>query len=117
MLVSVGDALVILFLELVFFSVRIGIATAPEILDEAFALVVGGEFLKCFPFFVGDDVGNVFVEPVFVSLFQFGFDVARLVGRILLLLWKTAGLALRTLTRQREPDAEQLSGKTLRKLL
>ena len=42
MFVGVSDALVILFLKFVFVRVRIGIATTPEFLDEAFALVVGG---------------------------------------------------------------------------
>ena len=74
-LVRVGDALVILFAEFVFVRVRIGIAAAPEFFDEVFALVVGGQFLKGFSFFVGDDVGDVLVEPVFVSLLQFGLTL------------------------------------------
>jgi len=73
--VRVGDTLVILFLELVFVGVRIRIAPAPEFLDEAFAFVVGREFLEGFPLFVGNDVSDVFVEPVFVGLFEFRFYV------------------------------------------
>jgi len=41
-LVSVGDTLVILFLEFVFLGVRIRVAAAPEFFDEALALVVSG---------------------------------------------------------------------------
>ena len=48
MLVSVSDALVILFLELVFIGVRIRVTTAPELLDKPFPLVVGSQFLKAF---------------------------------------------------------------------
>src|SRR6266550_2697529 len=71
MLVGIGDALVVLLTKLVFISIRIGIATAPELFDETFALVVS------------DDVRDVLVQPILVSLFQFRLDVARLLRRVL----------------------------------
>ena len=86
MLVGIGDALVILLAIFVFVSIRIGIAPAPEFLDEAFALVVGSEFLESLPLFVGDDVGDVLVQPVLVGFFQFRLNIARLLGRVLALV-------------------------------
>src|SRR5437899_8067415 len=70
-LVGVGDALIMLFLILVLFCVGRGIATLPEGLDEVVALFVVGELLESGPFFVGDYVGDVFIQPLFVSLRQF----------------------------------------------
>ena len=45
MLVGVGDAAVVLFLELVLDGVRRGIAAQPELLDELLALFVGVQAL------------------------------------------------------------------------
>jgi hypothetical protein len=67
-LVRVCDSFVIFLFELVFIGIRIGITPAPKLFDKAFALVVSGQFLECLPFFVGDDVSDVLVEPVFVGL-------------------------------------------------
>src|SRR6266478_3169890 len=86
MFVGIGDALVVLLAIFVFVGVRIGIAPAPEFFDETLALVVGLEFLESFALFVGDDVGDVFVQPVFVNLFEFRLYVALLLGRILTLV-------------------------------
>src|SRR5712671_3783108 len=86
MLVGIGDALVILFAKLVLISVRIGIAAAPEFFNEAFALIVGFEFPERFSLFVGNDVGDVFIQPVLVSPFEFRLYIARLFRRILALI-------------------------------
>src|SRR5215204_3606341 len=94
--VSVGDALVILFLELVFVSIGIRITTAPKFLDEAFALVVRGQFLECLPLFVRDDVSNVFVEPVLVGLLQFGLYISRFGARVLLVLCEQSWTGAKT---------------------
>src|SRR2546428_6874149 len=83
MLVGISDALVVLLTKLVFISIRIGIATAPELFDETFALVVGFELLERLALFVSDDVRDVLVQPILVSLFQFRLDVARLLRRVL----------------------------------
>ena len=45
-LVGVGDAAVVLFLELVFLGVGRGIAPQPELLDELLALFVGAQALE-----------------------------------------------------------------------
>src|SRR6185369_14247775 len=87
-LVGVCDSFVVLLFELVLVSVRIGIAPAPKFLDESFAFVVSSQFFECLTFFVSDDVGDVFVEPVFVSLFEFRLYIAWLVAGILLILRK-----------------------------
>jgi hypothetical protein len=85
MLVGISYALVVLLAKFVLISVRIGIATAPELFNETLALVVGLQLLKGLPFFVSDDVGNVFVLPILVSLLEFRLDVALLFRRILTL--------------------------------
>src|SRR5262245_10225057 len=86
--IRVGDTLVVLLFVLVFIRIRIRIAPAPELLDKAFSFVVVGQLLKGFPLFVRDDVSNVFIEPVFVCLFQLRLKVARLVGWVLGVLGK-----------------------------
>ena len=63
-LVGVGDAAVVLFLELVFDGVRAGIAAQPEVLDEALALLIGLQPHEGGPFLVGDDVDDVLVQPL-----------------------------------------------------
>ena len=70
MLVGVGDAAVVLFLEFVLFGVGRGIAPQPELLDELLAFFVGIELLESLAFFVGDDVSHVFVEPLLPRRFQ-----------------------------------------------
>ena len=75
MLVGVGDAAVVLFLELVFDGVRRGVAAQPELLDELLALVVGLQVLEGGPLLVGDDVGHVLVEPLAVGRLQLLFEL------------------------------------------
>ncbi len=70
MLVGVRDAAVVLFLELVFLGVGRGIAPQPELLDELLALLVGLQPLEGRSLFVGDDVTDVFVEPLLIGRFQ-----------------------------------------------
>ena len=70
MLVGVGDAAVVLFLEFVFYGVGRGIAAQPELLDELLALFVGVQLLEGCALFVGDDVDDVFVQPLLVGRFQ-----------------------------------------------
>src|SRR5712691_11582250 len=91
MLVGIGDTLVVLLTKLVFISIRIGIATAPELFDETFALVVGFELLERLALLLSDDVRDVLVQPIFVSLFQFRLYIARLFRRVLAFI----GLLLR----------------------
>src|SRR5216684_4185760 len=83
MLVSIGDSLVVFFAKLVFIGVWIWITAAPELFNETFALVVGFELLERLPLFVSDNVGDVFVQPVLVSLLKFRLYIARLFRRIL----------------------------------
>src|SRR5581483_8510569 len=67
-LVGVGDALVVLFLILVLFGVGRRVAALPERFDEVVALFVIRELLEGGTFFIGDDVNDVFVEPLFIRL-------------------------------------------------
>src|SRR5207245_8392090 len=82
-----SDPLVILLAVLVLVCVRIGIASAPKLFDEALAFIVSLKLLESLPLFIGDDVGDVFFQPIFVSFFDFRLDVARLLRRILLIVW------------------------------
>src|SRR5262249_6389151 len=85
-LICIGDALVELFLKLVLFRARIGIAATPDVLDKLFALFVGLEFFPGVAFGLREDwidVGN----PIHVSLFELALDLAWLfVGTGLCLL-------------------------------
>src|SRR6266404_3030638 len=83
MFVGIGDALVVLLTKLVFISVWIGIAPAPELFDETLTLVVGFELLERLALFISDDVRDVLVQPILVSLFQFRLHVVRLFRRVL----------------------------------
>src|SRR6185503_19758752 len=86
MLVGIGDPLVVFLAIFVFIGIGIGIAPSPEFLDKALALVVGRELLESFPLFDGDDVGDVLVQPILVSFFQFRLNIARLLGGVLALV-------------------------------
>ena len=68
MLVRIGNALVMFFLEFVLFGVRRGIAALPEGFNKVIALFVVGQLLEGRAFFIGDDVGDVFVQPLLVRL-------------------------------------------------
>src|SRR6185503_14007001 len=83
MLVGISNALVVLLFELVFIGIRIRIAPAPEFLDKPLPLVIRCQFLKSLSLFVGNDIGDVLLKPVLVSLLEFGLNIAGLVHRIL----------------------------------
>src|SRR5947207_10851537 len=74
-LVGVGDAPVVLFAELVFGGIGIGIAAQPELLDERLALLIVAQVLESLPFVIGDDVGHILLEPVLVGVLQFPPDL------------------------------------------
>ena len=69
-LVGVGDAAVVLFLELVLDGIGRGVAAQPELLDELLALFVGLQPLEGRALFIGDDVGDVLVQPLAVGSLQ-----------------------------------------------
>ena len=75
MLVGVGNAPVVLFLERILRRILIRIPPLPEILDERFPLFVGGEVNEGATFFGGDNVNDVFVEPLLVSGIQLVIEV------------------------------------------
>src|SRR5688572_2286804 len=103
MLVSIGDAFVILLFEFVFIRIRIWIPTAPKLFNEPFTLIIGCELLESLSLFVCDDVSDVLVQPVFVGLFEFCLYIARFVHRIL-------GLC-RILSKTKQAGAGQEKGK------
>jgi hypothetical protein len=61
------------FLEGVIFGTRIRIPAIPELLYEAFTFLGGFQALEERPFFVGNNVSNIFVEPFLVILGQARF--------------------------------------------
>jgi hypothetical protein len=84
MLIGIRDAPVMLFFEFVFYRVRGGVAPQPELLDELVPFFIVGQLLECRPFLVGDDVADVLVQPLLVSLADF-FPERLLVFSLLLL--------------------------------
>ena len=64
MLIGIGDAPVMFFLERILRRILIGIAPLPERLDVLFALFVGLQFQEEFALVVGNDVDHVLFEPL-----------------------------------------------------
>ena len=50
--------------------VRRGVAAQPELLDELFALFVRLQFFEGGALFIGDDVGDILVQPLAVRRLQ-----------------------------------------------
>ena len=71
MLVGVGDAAIVLFLYGVVDRIGVGIAPLPELLDKLLALFVGLQLQEGFALRIGDDVGDVFVQPLLVRRGEF----------------------------------------------
>src|SRR5262249_34691953 len=69
-LIGIGDAAVVLFLELVFDRVRRRVAAQPELLNELFALLVGAQTLPSSALFIRDDIRDVLVQPLAVRGLQ-----------------------------------------------
>jgi hypothetical protein len=69
--VRVSDAAVVFFFEFVLNGVGSGIAALPESFDEAVALFVIRELLEGGAFLIGDDVSDVFVQPLLVAAADF----------------------------------------------
>src|SRR4029077_15375713 len=104
-LIGVGDAAVMLFLELVLDRVRRGIAPLPECLYELLALFVGLQLQECRALFIGNDVGDFLFKPflvgsgeLFFQLLQiflaFTVVVAFFLPRVLLIVGRSPILAL-----------------------
>ena len=60
-----------LFLVFVLDGIRRGVAPQPELLDELLTLFVGLQHLESVSLFVGDDVLDVFGEPLTVGRLKF----------------------------------------------
>ncbi len=91
-IVSVLNAPVVLFLELVFDRVRSGIAPQPELFDELLALLVGLQAFESRALFIRDDVRYVFVQPFLVRGLQLLAEL--LLFFLLLLFGKRLGKGL-----------------------
>src|SRR5262249_36765374 len=83
MLVGVGDAAVVLFLEVVGERFRIGVATQPELLDELFALLIVGGGLEDLALFVVNDVAALLRRPPFVGAGELLLERLFLLGLVL----------------------------------
>src|SRR4051812_8494432 len=70
-LVGVCYSFVILFAILVFFSIGVRVAAAPEVLNKILAFLVGRKGLKSLFLLGGDDVGHIGLEPLRVDLIHF----------------------------------------------
>src|SRR5215470_13207021 len=71
MLVCVGDAAIMFFLEFVDGGIGIGIAALKNHLDKLFALFICTEPVKSRAFFWGDDVDQVFIDDVRQTVAEF----------------------------------------------
>ena len=71
MFVGVGDAAIVLFFKIVFRQIGIRAAAQPELLDELFALFVGGQLQEGLPLFGRNNVDDVFVQPLFIRTVEF----------------------------------------------
>src|SRR6266481_1056916 len=69
--VRIGNAAIVFFLKGVFGEIRIGVAPLPELLDELFALFVGGKLEKSGSLFRLNDVNHLFVKPFPVRSIEF----------------------------------------------
>ena len=78
MLVGIGDAAVMLFLEIVLRKVRIAAATEPELLDELLALFVGIELKEGISLAWRNDVDDIFVQPLLVLVVKLFEGLMRL---------------------------------------
>src|SRR3979409_2471002 len=85
MLVSIGDAFVVLLFEFVFFGIRIRIAPAPKFFNKPFAFIIGGEFLEGLFLFISDYVSDILLQPIFVGFLEFGLNIPGLLHGILAL--------------------------------
>jgi hypothetical protein len=65
-LIRVRDTAVVFFLVFVLGGIRRRIATQPELFDKLLALVVGSEPVPCLPLLIGEDVGDILVQPLLV---------------------------------------------------
>src|SRR5580704_8008075 len=87
MLVGIGDAAIVLFFEGILGRIRVWIAAQPELLDELLALFVGLQAEEGAALFRRDDVGYIFVEPLFIGSVQLfvelGFAATALFGGFL----------------------------------
>ena len=88
MLVGIGYAPVVFFLEFVLRSVGGRVAAQPEILNKYVALLVVGELLESLLFFGSNNVANVFIQPFLVGLAN--LDLQSLRVSLFLLLCKRA---------------------------
>jgi len=89
MLIGIGDTPVVLFLVLVLFGVRRGIAALPERFNKVVAFLVVRILLEGGSFLVGDDPDYVLIQPLLVDLGE--LDLER---SLLLFLLLFIGLAL-----------------------
>ena len=76
MLVGVRNPPVVLFLKGVFRRIGIGIAPLPELLDELLPFFVGRKVQESVLFFRGDDVDDVFVQPLFILGIELAFQAS-----------------------------------------
>src|SRR5262252_7825836 len=93
MLVRIGEAAIVFFLELVLRCIRCGIAPLPEVFNETVALRVVAQLLERRELFIGDDPAHILIQPLLVD-FAHLLDLGSLAGRALAIERIVLGLAL-----------------------
>src|SRR5947209_4005240 len=112
-LVGVGDAAIVLFLEIVVGQIGIVAAAQPELLDELFPLFVGFQLQEGSALFRRNDVNNVFVQPLLVwsvELFKRLLHLTLLLFVHLLRNWRRVGL-LRLRPYRWEDESQRKQGR------
>src|SRR5882724_3950161 len=69
MRIGICDSSRIFFTVFIFRSVRIWVATSPELFDKSLALFIGLQGLKSLSLFIGNDPAHVFIHPALIDLF------------------------------------------------
>src|SRR5882762_2807223 len=70
MLVGVGNAALVLFLELILRQIGVAAAPQPELFDELLALFVGIQLKESVALIRRDDIGDVLAKPLPVGAVQ-----------------------------------------------
>src|SRR5882724_3755995 len=67
--IGICDSGRIFFAVFIFRSVRIWVATSPELFDKSLALFIGLQGLKSLSLFIRDDPAHVLIHPALIDLF------------------------------------------------
>ena len=109
MFVGVGNAAVVLFLEIVVGEIGIAASAEPELLDKLLALLVGLQLEKGVALVRSDDIDHVLLEPLLVGVIELLQCLLHLpLGGFIDFFggWRVAGILCILGKSYRQPDGE-----------